>query len=40
MDCDNGVKLVPVVLLQPLSVDKTSYDVLVQSEYFTAGQLK
>ncbi|MFF4155188.1 hypothetical protein ACFYZU_33900 [Streptomyces sp. NPDC001651] len=39
-DCDNGVKLVPAVLLQPLSVDKTNYDVLVQSEYITADQLK
>ena len=40
VDYDNGVKPVPAVLLQPLSVDKTNYDLLVQSEYFTADQLK
>ncbi|KUL71287.1 MULTISPECIES: multiple monosaccharide ABC transporter substrate-binding protein [unclassified Streptomyces] len=40
MDYDNGVKAVPAVLLQPTSVDKTNYDVLVKSEYFTDDQLK
>ncbi|KAB2976899.1 sugar ABC transporter substrate-binding protein [Streptomyces sp. SS1-1] len=39
-DYDNGVKAVPAVLLQPTSVDKTNYDVLVKSEYFTEAQLK
>lgn len=37
---DNGVKVVPSFLLQPVSVDKTNYQkVLVDSGYYTAGQL-
>ncbi|MFJ8534214.1 multiple monosaccharide ABC transporter substrate-binding protein [Streptomyces sp. NPDC093591] len=36
----NGVKAVPAVLLQPVSVDKTNYDTLVTDGYFTAGELK
>jgi putative multiple sugar transport system substrate-binding protein len=37
---DNGVKVVPAFLLQPVNVDKTNYEkVLVDSGYYTAGQL-
>ncbi|WP_095046830.1 multiple monosaccharide ABC transporter substrate-binding protein [Streptomyces sp. WM6386] len=36
----NGVKPVPAVLLQPTSVDKSNYDVLISDEYFTADELK
>jgi len=36
----NGVKAVPAVLLQPTSVDKTNYDVLIKDDYFTADELK
>jgi putative multiple sugar transport system substrate-binding protein len=39
-DYNNGVKDVPVYLLQPESVDKTNYDVLIRDGYFTADQLK
>ncbi|WP_409471441.1 multiple monosaccharide ABC transporter substrate-binding protein [Streptomyces sp. HC307] len=39
-DYNNGVKVVPAVLLQPKSVDKTNYDVLIAGEYFTADELK
>ncbi|MDN0193981.1 multiple monosaccharide ABC transporter substrate-binding protein [Streptomyces sp. S.PNR 29] len=37
---NNGVKAVPASLLQPTSVDKTNYDVLVADGYFTADELK
>ena len=38
---DNGVKVVPAYLLQPVSVDKTNYDeVLVKGGYYTEAQLK
>lgn len=38
---DNGAKVVPAYLLQPVSVDKTNYDkVLVAGGYYTADQLK
>ncbi|WP_307806375.1 multiple monosaccharide ABC transporter substrate-binding protein [Streptomyces sp. FH025] len=38
---DNGVKVVPAELLQPVSVDKDNYrKVLVDSGQFTADQLK
>ncbi|AYN41523.1 sugar ABC transporter substrate-binding protein [Streptomyces dangxiongensis] len=38
---DNGSKVVPAYLLQPVSVDKTNYeDVLVKGGYYTAAQLK
>ncbi|MEU0255471.1 multiple monosaccharide ABC transporter substrate-binding protein [Streptomyces sp. NPDC006184] len=38
---DNGSKVVPAYLLQPVSVDKANYeDVLVKGGYYTAGQLK
>ncbi|WP_217206542.1 multiple monosaccharide ABC transporter substrate-binding protein [Streptomyces sp. AC550_RSS872] len=40
MDYNNGVKAVPAILLQPTSVDKTNYDVLVTDGYFTADELK
>lgn len=40
MGYKNGVKAVPAVLLQPTSVDKTNYDVLVTDGYFTAAELK
>ncbi|MGW6903100.1 multiple monosaccharide ABC transporter substrate-binding protein [Streptomyces sp. NPDC054940] len=36
----NGVKAVPAVLLQPTSIDKTNYDLLVVDGYFTADELK
>ena len=37
---DNGVKVVPAFLLEPVSVDKTNYQkVLVDSGYYTSGQL-
>ncbi|PWI16201.1 sugar ABC transporter substrate-binding protein [Streptomyces sp. Act143] len=36
----NGVKAVPAILLQPTSVDKTNYDVLVKDDYFTEDELK
>jgi len=38
---DNGVKVVPSYLLEPVSVDITNYkDVLIGSGYYTADQLK
>ncbi|MFI6402859.1 multiple monosaccharide ABC transporter substrate-binding protein [Streptomyces sp. NPDC050548] len=38
---DNGTKVVPAYLLQPVSVDKTNYeDVLVKGGYYTDAQLK
>lgn len=38
---DNGVKVVPSYLLEPVSVDATNYEeVLVGSGYYTADQLK
>ncbi|WP_369222523.1 multiple monosaccharide ABC transporter substrate-binding protein [Streptomyces sp. R39] len=38
---DNGVKVVPAFLLQPVSVDKSNYeDVLVKGGYYTDAQLK
>jgi putative multiple sugar transport system substrate-binding protein len=38
---DNGTKVVPAYLLQPVSVDKSNYEkVLVEGGYYTAGQLK
>ncbi|MFE7935243.1 multiple monosaccharide ABC transporter substrate-binding protein [Streptomyces sp. NPDC057456] len=38
---DNGTKVVPAYLLQPVSVDKTNYEkVLVEGGYYTADQLK
>jgi putative multiple sugar transport system substrate-binding protein len=39
-DYNNGAKVVPVVLLQPTNIDKTNYNVLVRSGYFTADELK
>ncbi|XVV07242.1 multiple monosaccharide ABC transporter substrate-binding protein [Actinosynnema sp. CA-248983] len=40
-DYDNGNKVVPSYLLQPVSVDKANYQkVLVDSGYYTADQLK
>jgi putative multiple sugar transport system substrate-binding protein len=40
-DYNNGVKVVPSQLLQPVIVDKSNYQkVLVDSGYYTAGQLK
>ncbi|MEU6374329.1 multiple monosaccharide ABC transporter substrate-binding protein [Streptomyces sp. NPDC046909] len=36
----NGVKPVPARLLQPTSVDKSNYDILISDEYFTADELK
>ncbi|MFJ5842285.1 multiple monosaccharide ABC transporter substrate-binding protein [Streptomyces shenzhenensis] len=38
---DNGAKVVPAYLLQPVSVDKTNYTKeLVDTGYYTAGELK
>ncbi|RVU15920.1 sugar ABC transporter substrate-binding protein [Streptomyces antnestii] len=38
---NNGTKVVPAMLLQPVSVDKTNYeDVLVKGGYYTDAQLK
>ncbi|MCX5047915.1 MULTISPECIES: multiple monosaccharide ABC transporter substrate-binding protein [unclassified Streptomyces] len=38
---DNGTKVVPAYLLQPVSVDKTNYTKeLVDTGYYTAGELK
>jgi putative multiple sugar transport system substrate-binding protein len=38
---DNGTKVVPAYLLQPVSVDKANYEeVLVKGGYYTADQLK
>ncbi|MEU9979396.1 multiple monosaccharide ABC transporter substrate-binding protein [Streptomyces sp. NPDC051014] len=38
---DNGSKVVPAYLLQPVSVDKSNYeDVLVKGGYYTDAQLK
>ncbi|MGW7380126.1 multiple monosaccharide ABC transporter substrate-binding protein [Streptomyces sp. NPDC054794] len=38
---DNGSKVVPSYLLQPVSVDRTNYeDVLVKGGYYTAAELK
>ncbi|MFI1535899.1 multiple monosaccharide ABC transporter substrate-binding protein [Streptomyces anandii] len=38
---DNGSKVVPAYLLQPVSVDKSNYeDVLVKGGYYTDSQLK
>ncbi len=39
-DYNNGVKDVPAVLLQPVSVDKTNYETLVRDGYFTEDELK
>ncbi|WP_410674431.1 multiple monosaccharide ABC transporter substrate-binding protein [Amycolatopsis sp. cmx-4-68] len=40
-DYDNGKKVVPSFLLQPVTVDKANYQKeLVDSGYYTAGQLK
>ncbi|NGY65903.1 sugar ABC transporter substrate-binding protein [Lentzea sp. NEAU-D13] len=40
-DYDNGVKVVPAFLLNPVSVDKTNYHkVLVESGYYTDDQLR
>jgi putative multiple sugar transport system substrate-binding protein len=37
---DNGVKVVPAYLLEPVSVDKENYEkVLVDSGYYTPEQL-
>ncbi|WP_416984506.1 multiple monosaccharide ABC transporter substrate-binding protein [Streptomyces sp. T028] len=38
---DNGTKVVPAYLLEPVSVDKTNYEsVLIDGGYYTADQLK
>ena len=38
---DNGVKVVPSYLLEPVSVDKSNYkEVLIDSGYYTEDQLK
>lgn len=40
-DYDNGVKVVPAFLLNPVSVDKANYHkVLVESGYYTDDQLR
>jgi putative multiple sugar transport system substrate-binding protein len=37
---NNGVKAVPAYLLQPTTIDKSNYDLLVVDGYFTADELK
>ncbi|MFF4574328.1 multiple monosaccharide ABC transporter substrate-binding protein [Streptomyces sp. NPDC001410] len=38
---DNGTKVVPAYLLEPVSVDKTNYeDALIKTGYYTDAQLK
>ncbi|MFI5679410.1 multiple monosaccharide ABC transporter substrate-binding protein [Streptomyces cellulosae] len=37
---NNGVKAVPAYLLEPQSIDKTNYEVLVKDGYYTAKELK
>ena len=38
---DNGAKVVPAFLLQPVSVDKANYEeVLVDGGYYSANDLK
>ncbi|MFC6066913.1 multiple monosaccharide ABC transporter substrate-binding protein [Streptomyces ochraceiscleroticus] len=39
-DYDNGKRIVPAYLLDPVSVDKSNTGLLVDEGYFTAGQLK
>jgi putative multiple sugar transport system substrate-binding protein len=40
-DYDNGVKVVPSYLLEPVIVDKTNYEeVIIGSNYYTEDQLK
>lgn len=39
-DYDNGKKVVPSFLLDPVSVDKSNTELLVETGYYTAGQLK
>ncbi|MEV0603053.1 multiple monosaccharide ABC transporter substrate-binding protein [Streptomyces sp. NPDC050315] len=39
-DYDNGKRVVPAYLLNPVSVDKSNTQLLVDEGYFTAGQLK
>ncbi|MEO3843874.1 multiple monosaccharide ABC transporter substrate-binding protein [Streptomyces sp. B22F1] len=36
---DNGVKVVPAFLLDPVSIDKTNTDLLVEEGYYKAGDL-
>ncbi|MFF0727447.1 multiple monosaccharide ABC transporter substrate-binding protein [Streptomyces sp. NPDC004134] len=36
---DNGVKVVPAFLLDPVSIDKTNTDLLVEEGYYEAGDL-
>jgi putative multiple sugar transport system substrate-binding protein len=37
---DNGTKVVPAYLLEPVSVDKSNYQkVLVDSGYYTSAQI-
>ncbi|WBB59569.1 sugar ABC transporter substrate-binding protein [Streptomyces sp. WMMC500] len=37
---DNGTKVVPSFLLDPVSIDKTNTDLLVEEGYYQAGDLK
>ncbi|GAA2388447.1 sugar ABC transporter substrate-binding protein [Streptomyces glaucosporus] len=37
---DNGAKTVPAYLLEPVSIDKSNTDLLVDEGYYTADQLK
>ncbi|MFV2020634.1 multiple monosaccharide ABC transporter substrate-binding protein [Micromonospora sp. LOL_023] len=38
-DYDNGEKVVPSYLLEPVIIDKSNYEVLIDSGYYTAEQL-
>ena len=38
---DNGVKVVPTMLLQPASIDKTNIEqVLLDAKYYTKAQMQ
>ena len=37
---NNGKKVVPAYLLNPVSIDKSNTQLLVKEGYYTAGQLK
>lgn len=39
-DYDNGAKVVPAYLLDPVSIDKSNTDVLVEEGYYKAGQIE
>ncbi|GAA3888270.1 multiple monosaccharide ABC transporter substrate-binding protein [Streptomyces sedi] len=36
---DNGVKVVPAYLLEPVSIDADNYELLIEEEYYTEAQV-